>query len=75
MLWARLLAVCGLVLLGHGARAARAQGGPAGSVYQRGTDADATGQGERIVAASRARGHGVRGLFQLVADSDLFRGK
>lgn len=54
MLWARLLAVCGLVLLGHGARAARAQGGPAGSVYQRGTDADATGQGERIVAASIA---------------------
>ena len=30
---------------------------------------------ERIVAAARDRGYGVRTLFHLVADSDLFRGK
>ncbi|MEI6239996.1 MAG: hypothetical protein WCR51_06380 [Planctomycetia bacterium] len=34
--------------------AARGQGGPAGSVYQRGVEADEAGKGERIVAAAIA---------------------
>jgi hypothetical protein len=50
--WAATLFGCGLALLAPGVRTARAQGGPAGSVYQRGTDADDAGQGERIVAAA-----------------------
>lgn len=52
MAWAATLFGCGLALLAPGVRTARAQGGPAGSVYQRGTDADDAGQGERIVAAA-----------------------
>lgn len=47
-------AACGAVTLANQGGEARAQGAPAGSVYQRGTEANEAGQGERIVAAAIA---------------------
>ena len=49
-----LLAACGVVILSGRAGVARAQAGAAGSVYQRGADANDAGQPERIVAAAIA---------------------
>lgn len=48
------LAACGTATLANQGGEARAQGAPAGSIYQRGTNADEAGQGERIVAAAIA---------------------
>jgi len=46
-------------------------------MYATGTDIHYSDRREidRIVAAARDRGYGIRTLFHLVADSDLFRGK
>ncbi len=51
--WLPRLAALGgwLVAVQGGGLVALAQGGPAGSVYQRGADTDAAGSGERIVAS------------------------
>lgn len=48
------LTACGLATVAHQGGAACAQGGPAGSVYQRGIEGDEAGRGERIAAAAIA---------------------
>ena len=61
-------AACGAATLANQGGEARAQGAPAGSVYQRGTEANEAGQGERIVAAAiagLAKAESVRGKGRL----------
>jgi hypothetical protein len=49
-----MFAASGVAILANGGGAASAQGGPAGSVYQRGTEGEEAGQGDRIVTAAIA---------------------